>query len=145
MWDFSSRNTNAETFGASDCVTQTSTSLITYENDALMVVKRIDNQIKSAKKKLRKMKLDNDANASKIERNLVVLRIRKRQADLYVKRIRKLRETEALLKECKRNNIDPGLRIITGGGTLKTAANELENFRQEHVLFQEFDRDYDLN
>ena len=146
MWDFSNRFEYECDGHLQDCVSQTATSLKTYENDALMIARGIEKQIKSATKKQRALlNAVNQIGAEKMRRRLHTLEQRKKQAENYVKRIQRLQNTEALLNECKRNNIDPSLRIIFGGGTLKPAADELARFLDEPVLFQEFDRDYDLN
>ncbi|MEP3630428.1 MAG: hypothetical protein ABJN04_10530 [Hyphomicrobiales bacterium] len=146
MWDFSSRLTQGHDGHAQDCVSQTITSLKTYENDALMIARRIDKQIKSAVKKQHMLlTATNEIGAEKMRRRLCALQQRKKQAKNYIKRIQRLQSTEALVNECKRSNIDPSLRIVFGGGTLKHAADELARFLDEPTLFQEFDRDYDLN
>lgn len=146
MWDFSTRIEVECEEHALDCVSQTATSLKTYENDALMISRRIDKQIKSAQKRLRTLqKPYNEIGAAKMRRHIIALEARKYQAQNYVQRIRQLQETETLVNECKRHNIDPSVRIIFGGGTLKNAAEELTRFLEEQIFFQEFDRDYDLN
>lgn len=146
MWDFSTLLAQECNGHTHDCVSQTAASLKTYENDALMISRRIDKQIKSAKKKQRALKAAiNEIGAEKIRRRVTTLEQRKKQAQDYVKRIQRLQSTEALVNECKRNNIDPSFRIVLGGGTLKCAADELARFLKEPILFQEFDRDYDLN
>ena len=146
MWDFSSRLTHGHDEHEQDCVSQTVTSLKTYENDALMIARRIDKQIKSASQKQRALlAAANEIGVEKMRRRLCALQQRKKQAENYVKRIQRLQSTEALVNECKRSNIDPSLRIVFGGGTLKHAADELARFLDEPTLFQEFDRDYDLN
>lgn len=146
MWDFSTRIEVECEEHTLDCVSQTATSLKTYENDALMISRRIDKQTKSAKKRLRALqKSYNEIGAAKMRRHIIALEARKYQAQNYVQRIRHLQETETLVNECKRHNIDPSVRIVFGGGTLKNAAEELTRFLEEPILFQEFDRDYDLN
>ena len=146
MWDFSARVAHGSDGHTLDCVSQTATSLKTYDNDALMIARRIDKQIKSASKKQRGLlAAANEIGAEKMRRRLCALQQRKKQAENYVKRIQRLQSTEALVNECKRDNIDPSFRIVFGGGTLKHDADELASFLDEPVLFQEFDRDYDLN
>ena len=146
MWDFSARVALESDGHTLDCVSQTATSLKTYENDALMISRRLDKQIKSARKKQRALlNASNEIGAEKMRRRIGALEQRKKQAQYYVKRIRRLQSTETLVNECNRNNIDPSLRIVFGGGTLKKAADELARFLNEPTLFQEFDRDYDLN
>ena len=145
MWDFSARVALESEEHALDCVSQTATSLKTYENDALMISRRIDKQIKSACKKQRSLlNASNEIGAEKMRRRIVALEQRKKQAQNYVKRIRRLQSTEVLVNECNRDNVDPSLRIVFGGGTLKHAADELARFLREPTLFQEFDRDYDF-
>ena len=146
MWDFSNRLAHESDGNAQDCVCQTATSLKTYENDALMIARGIEKQIKKATKKRRMLlAAANEIGAEKMRRRLCALEQRKKQAENYVKRIQRLQSTEALVNECKRDNIDPSFRIVFGGGTLKHDADELASFLDEPVLFQEFDRDYDLN
>ena len=146
MWDFSNRLAYECDGPTQDCVSQTATSLNKYENDALMIARGIEKQIKKATKKRQALiNAANEIGAAKIRRRLAVLEQRKKQAENYVKRIRQFQSTEVLVNECKRNNIDPSLRIVFGGGTLKRAADELASFLDEPTLFQEFDRDYDLN
>ena len=146
MWDFSNRFEYQSDEHVQDCVSQTASSLKKYENDALMITRGIEKQIKNATKKRRTLlAATNEIGAEKMRRRLCALEQRKKQAENYVKRIQRLQNTEALVNECKRNNIDPSLRIVFGGGTLKRAADELTRFLDEPILFQEFDRDYDLN
>ena len=146
MWDFSDQCAYECDGLAHDCVSQTSSSLKKYENDALMIARGIEKQIKKATKKRRTLlAAANEIGAEKMRRHLCALEQRKKQAENYVKRIQRLQSTEALVNECKQNNIDPSLRIVFGGGTLKRTADELARFLDEPILFQEFDRDYDLN
>jgi len=145
MWDFSSRNTGNFETSTVDCVSKTATSLKTYENDALMISKRISKQIKCAVKKQKKLKTVHNIKAAKIALRVENLKKRLHQADCYIKRVQALQTTEQLVNECTEMGIDPSLRIVKGGGTLKNAADELESFLREPVFFQAFDRDYDLN
>ena len=146
MWDFSNRFELECDEPAQDCVSQTAASLKKYENDALMIVRGIERQIKKAAKKQQALvNATNEIGAAKIRRRLAALEQNKNQAENYVKRIRQLQSTEVLVNECKRDNIDPSLRIVFGGGTLKRSADELARFLEEPTLFQGFDRDYDLN
>ena len=146
MWDFSDRLAYECDEYTHDCVSQTATSLKKYENDALMIARGIEKQInKATKKRQALVNAVNEIGAEKMRRRLAVLKQNKNQAENYLKRIRQLQSTEVLVNECKRDNIDPSLRIVFGGGTLKRAADELASFLDEPTLFQEFDRDYDLN
>ena len=146
MWDFSNRFEYQGDEHVQDCVSQTASSLKKYENDALMIARGIEKQIKNATKKRRTLlAATNEIGAEKMRSRLCALEQCKKQAENYVKRIQRLQNTEALVNECKRNNIDPSLRIVFGGGTLERAADELTRFLDEPILFQEFDRDYDLN
>ena len=146
MWNFSNRFAFEYDGNAQDCVSQTATSLKKHENDALMIVRRIEKQIsKATKRQQALLNATNEIGAEKIRRRLVALEQRKKQAEKYVKRIQRLQSTEVLVNECKRDNIDPSLRIVFGGGTLERAADELAKFLDEPTFFQEFDRDYDLN
>jgi len=146
MWNFSNRFSFEYDGSAQDCVSQTAASLKKHENDALMIAHGIEKQIKNATKKRQAfVNAANEIGAAKMRRRLAALEQRKKQAENYVKRIQRLQNTETLVNECKRNNIDPSLRIVFGGGTLKHAADQLARFLDEPTLFQEFDRDYDLN
>lgn len=146
MWDFSNRIAKGCDGNTHDCVSQTATSLKKYENDALMITRVIEKQIKSAAKKQQNFtNMINEIGAAKMRNRLDALKQRKIQAENHVKRIRRLQSTEALVNECRRDNIDPSLRIVFGGGTLKSAAEELARFLDEPTVFQEYDRDYDLN
>lgn len=122
---------------------RTASALTTIKMDATAIKDRLECQL-SREKRQHSQTVDTNtkslkamtARINRLENNI-------NQINAYLGRLELFLVTEELISECERLNIDPAHRIVFGGGTLKKATTELEQFRKEPVFFQAFDRGYD--